>query len=210
MYALVTGLQFVKAGSAERVLVIGADTNSRIVDPQDRKTYPLFGDGAGAVLLGPGSSHQGALAYTLGADGSGAQLLRVPGGGSREPLSSSALLAGQQYIKMDGKGVFKWAVRLLSDTIQQSVRHAGMSVSDLDLVVLHQANIRIIEAAREALELPPERLVVNLDRYGNTSAGSIPLALCEAHRAGRIGPGSRVLLCGFGAGLAWGTALLQW
>lgn len=210
MYALVTGMQFVKAGSAQRVLVIGADTNSRIVDPADKKTYPLFGDGAGAVLLGPGSSKQGAMAYTLGADGGGAQLLKLPGGGSRSPLCASSLLAGEQYIKMDGRSVFKWAVRLLADTVRDGVQHAGLAVSDIDLFVLHQANIRIIDAAREALDVPRERLVVNLDRYGNTSGGSIPLALDEAYRSGRIQPGSRVLLCGFGAGLAWGTALLQW
>lgn len=210
MYALITGMQYIAAGTAERVLVIGSDTNSRIVDPRDRKTFPLFGDGAGAVLLGPGSRQQGALSYTLGADGTGAQLLRLPGGGSREPLSAAALQAGQQFVKMDGKSVFKWAVRLLADTVRSSVQHAGLTVADLDLLVLHQANIRIIDAAREALDLPMERLIVNLDRYGNTSAGSIPLALDEAYRTGRIQPGSRVLLCGFGAGLAWGTALIQW
>jgi 3-oxoacyl-[acyl-carrier-protein] synthase-3 len=210
MYAMITGMQFIKAGSAQRVLVIGADTNSRIADPRDRQTYPLFGDGAGAVLLGPSGPGRGALAYTLGADGAGDPMLKLSGGGSRAPLCPASLEEGQQFIRMDGRGVFKWAVRLLAETIRDLVQYAGLTIRDVDLVVLHQANIRIIDAARESLGLPAERFFVNLDRYGNTSAGSIPLALDEAHRQGRIVDGSHVILCGFGAGLAWGAALLKW
>lgn len=210
MFAMVTGMQFVRTGCNRRVLVVGADLMSRIVNPQDRKTFPLFGDGAGAVLLGAGDRDQGLLAYTLGADGSGAELLQVPGGGSREPLSSERIAAQRQFIQMQGRPVFKWAVRLVADTILDVLRTAGLTPADLDLVVLHQANKRIIDMAVQDLGLDPDKVVINLDRYGNTSAGSIPLALEEAHSQGRIRRGDHVLLSGFGAGLAWGTAVLRW
>jgi 3-oxoacyl-[acyl-carrier-protein] synthase III len=210
MYALVTGMQFVKAGGARRVLVIGSDVMSRAVNPVDMKTFPLFGDGAGAVLLGAGSGEQGFLSYTLGADGQGADMLHIPGGGSREPLTAESIAAGRQYMQMEGRAVFKWAVNLLADSVARSLSVAGLSASDLSLVVLHQANKRILDAAGEALGLPPERIAVNLDQYGNTSAGSIPLVLDEAQRAGRIRRGDHILISGFGAGLAWGTGVLRW
>lgn len=210
MYALVTGMQFVKTGGARRVLVIGSDVMSRAVNPSDMKTFPLFGDGAGAVLLGAGSGEQGFLAYSLGADGQGADMLHIPGGGSREPLTAESIAAGRQYMQMEGRAVFKWAVNLLADSVARSLAAAGLSASDLALVVLHQANKRILDAAGEALGLPPERIAVNLDQYGNTSAGSIPLVLDEAQRAGRIRRGDHVLISGFGAGLAWGTGVLRW
>jgi 3-oxoacyl-[acyl-carrier-protein] synthase-3 len=210
MYALVTGMQFVKSGGARRVLVIGSDVMSRAVNPSDMKTYPLFGDGAGAVLLGAGSGEQGFLSYVLGADGAGADMLHIPGGGSREPLTAESILAGRQYMHMEGRAVFKWAVNLLADSVARSLAAAGLSASDLSLVVLHQANKRILDAAGEALGLPPERIAVNLDQYGNTSAGSIPLVLDEAYRAGRIRRGDHILISGFGAGLAWGTGVLRW
>jgi 3-oxoacyl-[acyl-carrier-protein] synthase-3 len=210
MYALVTGMQFVKTGSARRVLVVGTEVMSRIINPADTKTYPLFGDGAGAVLLGAGSEEQGLLAYTLGADGSGADLLQIPGGGSREPLTPERLAAGRQYIQMEGRTVFKWAVNLLADSVRQVLASAGITIDDVSLLVLHQANRRIVDLAAEHLGIAPEKVVVNLDRYGNTSAASIPLALDEVHRAGRVLRGDHVLLSGFGSGLAWGTALLRW
>jgi 3-oxoacyl-[acyl-carrier-protein] synthase-3 len=210
MYALTTGAQFVKTGACRQVLVIGADTNTRIVNPADHKTFPLFGDGAGAVLLGRGREEQGFVAYTLGADGEGAELLGVPGGGSQLPLTPERLAEGKQYIHMDGRSVFKWAVRLLIDSIRDALRHAELEITDLRHVIMHQANIRIMEAAAEDLGIPRERLLVNLDRYGNTSAGSIPLGLDEASRAGCIQRGDHLLLCGFGAGLAWGTAVVRW
>ena len=209
IYALVTAMQFVKAGSAQLALVIGADTNSRIVNPADKKTFPLFGDGAGAVLIGT-RVDESPVTFTLGADGAGAGLLCLPGGGSRAPLSAEVLAAERQFIEMDGRSVFKWAVRTLADTIRDVVTHAGLIIDDIDLVVLHQANARIIDAAADALEIAADRLVINLDRYGNTSAASIPLGLDEAARAGRLQPGDRVLLCGFGAGLAWGAILIEW
>jgi len=210
MYALVTGMQFIKTGTARRVLVVGTDVMTRTIDPADKKTFPLFGDGAGAVLLGPGSEEQGLLSYSLGADGRGTELLSIRGGGSREPLTAETLAAGRQFIQMDGRAVFKWAVRLLADSISAVIHAAGLTTSDLSLVILHQANRRILDAAADVLGIEREKLVINLDRYGNTSAGSIPLALDEVVTAGRLKRGDHVLLSGFGAGLAWGTGVVRW
>jgi 3-oxoacyl-[acyl-carrier-protein] synthase-3 len=210
MYALSTGMQYVKTGNARRVLVVGSDVMTRTVNPADKKTYPLFGDGAGAVLLGAGEPDQGLVAYTLGADGSGVELLHVPGGGSRAPLNAEALAAGKQYMSMDGKAVFKWAVRMVADSCREVLGHAGLTTRDVNWLVLHQANKRILEAAALDLGMPIERVIMNLDRYGNTSAGSIPLVLDELNQQGRLRRGDRVLLSGFGAGLAWGTGLFGW
>jgi 3-oxoacyl-[acyl-carrier-protein] synthase-3 len=210
MYALVTGMQFVKTGCAQRVLVVGAEVMSRAVNPADVKTYPLFGDGAGAVLLGAGTGEQGFLSYSLGADGSGTELLCIRGGGSREPLTAETLAAGRQYMHMEGRPVFKWAVQLLAESVRDSLAQAGLSVADLDLVVLHQANRRILTAAASALGIDESRLAMNLDRYGNTSAASIPLVLDELVAAGRLQRGHNVLVSGFGAGLAWGTGVFRW
>jgi 3-oxoacyl-[acyl-carrier-protein] synthase-3 len=210
IYGLVTAAQFVKTGSSRRALVIGADLMSRTVNPNDKRTYPLFGDGAGAAILGPGSDEQGLLSYTLGADGLGANLLCIPGGGSKEPLDAESLQAGRQFLVMDGKPVFKWAVRLVADSIRDVLRHARLETTDIAFAVLHQANRRILDAAFDSLGLNPEQRVVNVDRVGNTSAASIPLALDEVYREGRIHSGDHVLLCGFGAGLTWGTAVVRW
>lgn len=210
MYALVTGMQFVATGNNSRVLVVGADCNSRIVNPRDVRTYPLFGDAAGAVLLGPGSTEQGLVSYTLGSDGGGADLLVRKLGGSRLPLAGALLDEDLHYLQMDGKAVFKWAVRLVADTINDVLRQGRLNTSDIRLFVAHQANVRIISAAAEALGFSADQVFVNLDRYGNTSAASIPLALDEASAAGRFRRGDHLLLCGFGAGLAWGTALLRY
>ncbi len=207
-YALVTASQFLAAGTSRRVLVIGADTNSRVVDPADIKTWPLFGDGAGAVLLEAiDSSDRGLLASALGSDGRGAGLLACPMSGSRQPISAEGAARGEQFMQMDGRAVFKWAIRLVEENVRQVVTHSGLPLEAIDLFVLHQANARIIEAARAALGIPEEKMAINLDRFGNTSSGSIPLALDEAWRAGRIGPGSTVVVCGFGGGLAWGSAV---
>lgn len=210
MYALSTGMQYVKTGNARRVLVVGSDVMTRAVNPADKKTYPLFGDGAGAVLLGAGEPDQGLVAYTLGADGSGVDLLHIPGGGSRTPLTAEALAAGKQYMSMDGKAVFKWAVRMVADSCREVLGHAGLTTNDVTWLVLHQANKRILEAAALDLGMPIDRVIMNLDRYGNTSAGSIPLVLDELNQQGRLRRGDRVLLSGFGAGLAWGTGLFCW
>jgi 3-oxoacyl-[acyl-carrier-protein] synthase-3 len=210
MYALVTGAQYVATGNSKLALVIGGDCNSRITNPQDQRTYPLFGDGAGAVLLAAGEPHQGLICYQMGADGSGGPLLDRPSGGSRHPLTHADLDAGRQFMHMDGRNVFKWAVHLLTDTVELVLNRTGMSVHDVSLYVLHQANIRIIRSACEQLGIPEDKVFNNLQRYGNTSGGSIPIALDEAFQAGRINRGDTVLISGFGAGLAWGTALLKW
>jgi 3-oxoacyl-[acyl-carrier-protein] synthase-3 len=210
VYALATGAQFIATGHSQRVLVVGADLMTRIVSPADRMTFPLFGDGAGAVLLGTGNEDQGLVSYTLGADGEGAELLCVPAGGTEEPLSKATIAANRQFIRMEGRTVFKWAVRTVSDSLRAALEHAERSVDEVDAVVLHQANIRIINAVAAELGIARSRIIANVDRYGNTSAGSIPLALAEANAEGRLHRGDLVLVCGFGAGLTWGTALLRW
>lgn len=228
MYAMVTAANYVQCGMAHRALVVGTEIMSGTINPNDIKTYPLFGDGAGAALIVPdshsmecndgcsdGSSSQakgksGLLAYTLGSEGSGAEMLCIPGGGSRQPLSRQAIEAGQQYLQMDGRGVFKWAVRVVDDSCRDCMVYAGYEFSQIDLILLHQANIRIIDSAVRNFGISSDRVFVNLDRYGNTSAASIPLALDDANSQGRLRRGDHVLLSGFGAGLAWGTALLRW
>lgn len=209
MYALATGMQFVKTGCAGRVLVIGAEVMTRAVNPREVKTYPLFGDGAGAVLLGPGSDDQGLLSYTLGADGSGGHLLIVPGGGSREPLTAEGIAAGRQYMTMEGRPVFKWAVRLLAESVTSVLLDAGLTPADIDCFVLHQANQRILDAAAADLGIDPARVAMNLAHYGNTSAASIPLVLDDLRASGQLRRGQKLLLCGFGAGLTWGTGVFQ-
>lgn len=213
MYGLVTASQFVNAGSANCALVVGADLMSRTIDPSDNKTYPLFGDAAGAALIVPDHSSQnpsGLLSFTLGSEGCGGEMLCIPAGGSRQALDPQAWQAGGQYLRMDGRGVFKWAVRTVADSAMDLLEATHLSPSDLDLIILHQANLRIIDSAVDDLGVERSRVFVNLERYGNTSAASIPLALDEANREGRIHRGDLVLLCGFGAGLAWGTALLRY
>lgn len=226
VYGLITASHFVQSGAARNALVVGSEIMSRTVDPTDVKTYPLFGDGAGAVLLqavdvpedGAPSSFQdpvplrsvpGILAYTLGSEGDTSALC-IPAGGSREPLTQEGLIARRQFMRMDGRSVFKWAVRCIVDSCHDVLSAAGYTMEDVDQCIMHQANVRIIDAAMNDFGLSRDRFIVNLDRYGNTSAASIPLALDEAHRAGRLTRGNLVLLCGFGAGLTWGTALVRW
>jgi 3-oxoacyl-[acyl-carrier-protein] synthase III len=210
MYAMTTGAQYVATGNSKLALVIGGDTNSRIVNPRDQRTAPLFGDGAGAVLLSRGEPHQGLLCYQMGSDGSGGSLLDRPLGGTKNPLTPQGVLDGEHLLHMDGRSVFKWAVRAVADTIELMLQKTGMTPHDVALFVLHQANVRIINHAMEQLGIPPHKVYNNLDRYGNTSAGSIPLALDEAYREGRIKRGDTLCLSGFGAGLSWGTALFRW
>src|SRR6516162_7431054 len=210
MYALITGCAYVASAVSDLALIIGGDCNSRVVNPADSKTYPLFGDGAGAVLLTKGRPDQGLLSYSLGADGSGGDLLSRPACGSRLPPTPHLLDKGLHYMYMDGRAVFRWAVAILCDTIQDVLDHAGHRPSEVDCYVPHQANIRIINAAVDVLHISRSRVFNNLDRYGNTSAGSVPLALDEAMQEGRIKPDDLVVLSGFGSGLAWGTALMRW
>jgi 3-oxoacyl-[acyl-carrier-protein] synthase-3 len=210
MYALITGAAYVVAGVSNMALVVGGDCNSRVLNPDDIKTYPLFGDGAGAVLLTRGRPDQGLISYSMGADGSGGDLLIRPAGGSRTMLSSGLLAEGRHYMHMDGRAVFRWAVAILCDTIQDVLEASGLKPDDIDLYIPHQANIRIINAAVDVLHIPRSKVFNNLDRYGNTSAGSVPLALDEALAEGRLKEGQLAVLSGFGAGLAWGTALMRW
>jgi 3-oxoacyl-[acyl-carrier-protein] synthase-3 len=210
MYALITGAAYVASGASDLALIIGGDCNSRILNPNDIKTYPLFGDGAGAVLIGRGSPEQGLLSFSLGADGAGGDLLSRPAGGSRMKLTPEVLSKGLHYMYMDGRAVFRWAVAILCDTIQDVLNDAGLSPGDVDLYIPHQANIRIINAAVDVLHIPRSKVYNNLDRYGNTSAGSIPLALDEARIDGRVEPGQLAVLSGFGAGLSWGTTVIRW
>jgi 3-oxoacyl-[acyl-carrier-protein] synthase-3 len=210
MYALTTAAQFVATGNSRMALVIGGDCNSRIVNPSDQKVAPLFGDGAGAVLLTRGDAHQGLVCYQLGSDGGGGPLLDRKSGGSKFPTTHASLDAGDHFLHMDGRNVFKWAVRAVTETIELVLRKSGLGVQDVSLYVLHQANVRIINKVAEHLGIAPEKLFLNLQDYGNTSAASIPLALDEAYRRGLIHRGDTVVMSGFGAGLTWGTALVRW
>jgi 3-oxoacyl-[acyl-carrier-protein] synthase-3 len=210
MYALITGAAYVVAGVSKMALIIGGDTNSRIANPRDQKTFPLFGDGAGAVLLTPAPKEYGILAYNLGADGGGAEMLNRPACGSRMPATAEILAQGLQYLRMDGRAVFRWAVGILSDTVNDVLKHAGLKIEDIDLFIPHQANIRIINAALDVLHIRRERVFSNLERYGNTSGASIPLALDEAVQQGLVKRDDLIVLSGFGAGLAWGTVVMRW
>jgi len=210
MYALITGAAYVASGVSELALIIGADTNSRVINPDDIKTYPLFGDGAGAVLLTRGRSDQGILSYNLGADGAGGDLLIRSACGSRLPPTPELLEEKKHYMYMDGRAVFRWAVAMLCDTIQDVLKHSSKKPEDVDLYIPHQANIRIINAAIDVLKIPRNKVFNNLEKYGNTSAGSVPLALDEAVAEGRVKENDLIVLSGFGAGLTWGTALMRW
>lgn len=215
IYALTMASQFVRTGCSRNALVIGAETLTTLLNPADRKTYPIFGDGAGAVLVSadPNPNEQqasGVLAYRLASEGKLGAALKTPGGGSKIPFSQSVLDSQQHYLEMDGRTVFKWAVRMIPDIVGEILTRASMSLSDIDLFIPHQANVRIIDAAVETLGIDRNKVLVNLDRYGNTSAASIPISIAEAVRQGRLKPGSNVMMVGFGAGLTWGACLYRW
>ena len=211
VYELVTGAAMVTAGGLSHVLIIGAETLSRVVDPHDRGTCILFGDGAAAVILEAAPDDgPGLLAFDLGCDGSATGLLGIPAGGSRLPATPDTIDEGLQYIKMQGQEVFRRAVRTVVESASITLDRAGFTPDDVDWFVPHQANARIIEAAASRLGIDKARTVVNIDRYGNTSAASIPLALAEAADDGRLRDGDLVLMSGFGAGMTWGSAVLRW
>jgi 3-oxoacyl-[acyl-carrier-protein] synthase-3 len=210
MYGLAMGAQAIASGVQNRVLVVGAETLSRIVNWHDRETCVLFGDGAGAVVLEGGEQPGGVLSTLIRADGSGGELLILPAGGSHQPPTMDTVAMGLHYVKMNGREVFKFATRVMDKAARQVVTDAGLTLEDVDLFIPHQANLRIIQAAARALEMPMEKFFVNLDKYGNTSAASIPIALCEAVDAGRIKPGDHIVMVGFGAGLTWAAAVIQW
>jgi 3-oxoacyl-[acyl-carrier-protein] synthase-3 len=212
VYALVAGSLLLVGGGLERVLIVGAETLSRILDYTDRQTCVLFGDAAGAVVLGAarGEDPPGLLAWDLGCDGSAAELIQMRAGGSRLPTSAATVAAGEHWVRMDGAEVFRRAVRLVVASASATLERAGVGAERVDLFVPHQANARIIAAAAQRLGLGPERVAVNIDRYGNTSAASVPLALTEAADAGRLRDGDLVLFSAIGAGMAWASALLRW
>jgi 3-oxoacyl-[acyl-carrier-protein] synthase-3 len=210
IYALAVGAQFVETGLYRRVLVIGAERLSRITNWRDRATCVLFGDGAGAAVLGPVAEGHGFHSFDLGSDGSGGPLLSVNEGGWGHPLTTGSEAELPQSIHMAGGEVFKFAVRVVEESSRRALEQAGLDVADVDLFVPHQANIRIIDSAAKRLGVPDERVFANVHRYGNTSAASIPLALDEARQAGRVRPGDTVLLVGFGAGLSWASCVLTW
>ncbi len=210
MYALVTGTQFVQTGNYRNVLVVGAESLSRFLNFKDRTTCVLFGDGAGAVVLQANESPAGVLSFVLNAQGSGADLIKIPAGGSAAPGMRGSLAEEDYYIHMSGGEVYQFAVRTMSDDSVNAVRKAGLTLDDIDLIIPHQANIRIIEAVSKRIDFPMSKFFANIDRMGNTSAASIPMALCEAVAAGRARPGANLVFVGFGSGLTSGATVVRW
>jgi 3-oxoacyl-[acyl-carrier-protein] synthase-3 len=209
MYAIAQAHGMVAAGLARKALVVGGDVLSKIMDWSDRSTCVLFGDGAGAVVL-ERVQEGGFLGFELGADGGGGADLSLPAGGSRLPASLETVGNGGHYVQMNGREVFKFATRVLVSSAEAVLEECGSTVDDVDVYVPHQANVRIIDHATKKLGIDPKRVVINVDRYGNTSSGSIPLALADAQADGRLRAGELVLMTGMGAGLTWGSALLEW
>ncbi len=209
VYGLVTASQFITGGMYNRILVVGVEIISFALDFTDRTTCVLFGDAAAATVIESSEEPGGMLAYELGSDGSGAMALYVPDGGVVSPLSQQTLDERRQYLRMDGQEVFKFAVRTLAASLKRTVYQAGLTPDDIDLFIPHQANARIIEAAARQMRVPLEKFYVNLDRYGNTSAASVPLAMVEAIQEGRLKNGDKVAMCAFGAGLTWASAVVQ-
>jgi len=210
IYALDMGAQAIRSGSVKNVLVVGTETLSRFIDWTDRNTCSLFGDGAGAFVLQADERPGGVLSSVLHSDGSGGDLLTLPAGGSKYPASAATVRDGLHFIQMDGKGVFRFATRVMARATKEAMEKAGLEIEDLDLIVPHQANMRIIEAAARGLKMPMEKFMVNLDRYGNTSTASIPIATVEAFESGRLKEGDTVVFVGFGAGLTWGALATEW
>ncbi len=210
IYGLATAAQFVRTGLCRNVLVIGAEALSRFVNWEDRTTCVLFGDGAGAAVVGVVPEGEGLLSVELGSDGTGGDLLAVAPGGKGHPLTTGSDEPRPQSIRMAGQEVFKFAVRVVEESSRRLLERAGITVDEIDLFVPHQANIRIIDAAVKRLGFRDDQVFSNVERYGNTSAASIPIALDEARKAGRIRPGDLVLMVGFGAGLTWASALVRW
>jgi 3-oxoacyl-[acyl-carrier-protein] synthase-3 len=209
MYAVAQAYGMMAGGLAHRALVVGGDVLSRILDWSDRRTAVLFGDGAGAVVLDR-VSDGGFLGFELGADGSGGPQLYLPAGGSRAPATAETVADKKHFVQMNGREVFKFATRVLVSSAEKVLAECGKTVDDVDVYVPHQANVRIIDHAAEKLGIPREKTVVNVDRYGNTSSGSIPLALADAEAEGRLRDGALVLMTGMGAGLTWGSGLIEW
>ncbi len=210
IYALAMGSQAIASGAHDTVLIIGAETCSRLVDWTKRDTCVLFGDGAGAVVLRGNNEPGGILSTLVRADGSGSDALMLPAGGSRQPASRDTVDARLHYVHMNGTAVYKFATRILPKAIREAVERAGLSIDDIDLFIPHQANIRIIEAVAKGLGMSMDRMYVNVDRYGNTSAASVPLALAEAVDTGRVKVGDHIVIVAFGAGFTSGAVAIEW
>jgi len=210
IYALVMAGQAISSGLYRKVLVIGADSMTRVVDPNDAQTVILFGDGAGAAVLAEVPEGYGLLAADLGSDGAGRGNIVVPAGGSRMPAAAETVANGLHYMHMEGKTVFTFALKTMGDSVLRVLDKAGLDPGAIDLFAPHQANIRIIEAAARRIDLPMEKVIVNIDRYGNTSSASVPIALSEAAANGRIRRDDHLVMVGFGAGLTWASCTVKW
>ncbi|MEW6718269.1 MAG: beta-ketoacyl-ACP synthase III [Chloroflexota bacterium] len=210
IYAINMAAQSIRSGAIKNALVIGTETLSRFMDWTDRNTCILFGDGAGAFVLQASEEPGGVLSAVMHSDGSGSDLLILPAGGSKHPATEATLKAGMHHVYMDGKEVFRFATRVMAQATREAIQSAGLRLEDIQWVIPHQANYRIIEAAARGLKMPLEQFVVNLDRYGNTSTASIPLATVEAVEKGQVKAGDKVVFVGFGAGLTWGALVAEW
>ena len=210
LYSVAIADQFIRTGVYNYVLVIGAETLSKIMNWKDRNTCILFGDGAGAVVLGPTEEERGIMSTYLGADGNGGKFLSMPGGGSRNPASIQSIEQDLHYIHMEGNEVFKFAVRIMAEAAEKALDLCGLDVDDINYLVPHQANTRIITSAAKRLKLHMDKVYVNLDVYGNMSAASVPVALDEALMNGKIKKGDNVVLVAFGGGLTWGSCVIKW
>ncbi|MCX6082442.1 MAG: ketoacyl-ACP synthase III [Chloroflexi bacterium] len=210
IYAMNMGAQSIRSGSVKTVLVIGTEVLSRFVDWTDRNTCILFGDGAGAFVLQASEKPGGVQGVVMHSDGAGGEFLSVPAGGSAHPASDITIHTGMHFIHMNGKEVFRFATRVMAQATQEATAKSGWKIEDLALIIPHQANARIIDAAARSLKLPIEKFMVNVDKYGNTSTASIPIATIEAIQSNRLKPGDKVVFVGFGAGLTWGALAAEW
>ncbi|MDM8528174.1 beta-ketoacyl-ACP synthase III [Anaerolineales bacterium HSG24] len=210
IYALTMGNAMIQSGMSKVVLVIGSETATRFLDKRDRSTYPLFGDGAGAVVLQADYTPGGILASVLGSDGSGSEHLIIPAGGSKLPTSHETVKKRLHYMKMNGREVYRFATRTIGRVVKEACHNAGVDLSEIDLLIPHQANARIIASARKQIKINQEKIFMNLDKYGNTSTASIPIALCEAIEQDRIHYKDNIVLVGFGGGLTWGAIVIKW
>jgi len=210
IFAVNMAAQSIRSGAIQNALVIGSETLSRFVDWHDRGTCILFGDGAGAFVLQASDMPGGILSAVMHSDGSGGDSLIIQGGGSKHPTTEATVQAGKHFIEMDGNEVFRFATRVMAQATRETLEIVGIQLDDIKWIIPHQANIRIIAAAARGLKLPMDRFIVNLDRYGNTSTASIPIATVEAAEDGRLQPGDRIVLVGFGAGLTWGALAAEW
>lgn len=210
VYGSAIASQFIETGVYKKILVVGAETLSKFVNWKDRNTCIIFADGAGAAVYGVVDDGYGVLSFDLGADGSGAETIEIPGGGSRHPADQETIDNHMHCLHMNGKETFRFAVKAMGSTVMKSLERAGLSKEDIDYFIPHQANIRIIQSAAKRLHLPMEKVFVNIEKYGNTSAASIPIALAEAEREGKLKKGEIIALSGFGAGLTWASCIMKW